>query len=145
MKIKNYTTVVPANKSVGMIEELLVHLGAERIHKGYANGKLSSISFSIKVGENVIPFQLPAKVEFIEKQLMGNDRYPSQTKKDKTRAQAERVAWKLIYEWVHIQASLIEMKQAEFLEVFLPYVYNHNEQRTLFEGIKANNYKALLN
>lgn len=41
-------------------------------------------------------------------------------------------------DWIEIQISLIELEQAEFLQVFLPYIYDG--KRTFFETIKANDY-----
>ncbi len=101
MTIKNYTSTVPASLSVTKIEQALVELGAERIHKGYKNGVLESISFSIKIGENIIPFMLPAQVEAIET-IFSNQRRrrPTETQRKEDRQQAERTAWKLIYEWI---------------------------------------------
>ncbi len=145
MNLKNYTSGVPAAKSVAMIEHLLVQLGAERIHKGYIGGNLKSISFSIKVGENVIPFQLPANVDAIDAYLLNQyRRSPNNTQRENARAQAERTAWKLMYEWVHIQASMIEMNQAEFIEVFLPYAYRADKDKTFFELLKGEGYKQLM-
>lgn len=150
MNIKNYTSTVPASLSVTRIEAALVELGAERIHKGYKGKVLDSISFSIKVGENVVPFMLPAQVDEIEKKFNAKRNLPSwrkmsETQKQADREQAERTAWKLIYEWVLIQATMINLKQAEFMEVFLPYVYRVDKQQTFFKSLKESNYKALLN
>jgi len=146
VNIKNYTSTVQADKSVSRIESILVEMGAERIHKGYKDGKLESISFSMKVQDQLIPFQLPAQVEVIEKLFLGQYKYrATEVQKRTAREQAERTAWKLIQEWVHIQSSMIKMQQAEFLEVFLPYVYRVEQQTTFFKSLKESNYKALLN
>lgn len=91
VNIKNYTSTVNADRSVSKIEASLVDLGAERIHKGYKNGNLESISFSIQVGENVIPFQLPAQVETIEKLFLASRKQRlTEVQKKAIRDQAQR-------------------------------------------------------
>lgn len=147
LKIKNYTSGVPVDRSISLIEQILVDLGAERIHKMYKGGQLESLSFSIAINGNIIPFRLPAQVNKIE--TMFNNRYGKGVKvteqmRKANRAQAERTAWKLIHEWIHIQASMIRLEQAEFLEIFLPYVYKENQQKTFYAALKDSNYKALL-
>ena len=57
--------------------------------------------------------------------------------------QAERTAWKFLADWVDIQLGLVELGQGEFLEVFLPYVYDPAKQQTFFERIKESGYKML--
>ena len=39
---------------------------------------------------------------------------------------------------------MIELAQTEIMEVFLPYVYDHQKQTTYFETLKQKGYKALL-
>ena len=55
--------------------------------------------------------------------------------------QAARTAWKLVQDWIEVQVSMIVMKQAEFLEVFLPYVWDGRQ--TYFESVKSGAFKAL--
>jgi hypothetical protein len=57
------------------------------------------------------------------------------------RAQAARTAWKLIQDWVELQMALIKMRQAEFLQVFLPYVWNG--KKTFYTALKEQNFKLL--
>jgi hypothetical protein len=51
--------------------------------------------------------------------------------------QSERTAWKLIQDWVEVQLSMISLKQADFVQVFLPYVWNG--QRTYYQALKESN------
>ena len=60
---------------------------------------------------------------------------------DKIRDQASRTAWKLMQDWIEIQVSLIEMRQVEFLQVFLPYVWDG--QQTYYSYLKEGNFKLL--
>lgn len=63
-------------------------------------------------------------------------------KKSDFAEQAERTAWKLVQDWVEVQLSMIQMKQADFVQVFLPYVWDGRE--TLYQRIKSTGYRALL-
>lgn len=49
----------------------------------------------------------------------------------------------LLSDWVHIQISLIELQQVEMMEVFLPYVYDGNTDKTLFDKFRDSGYRLL--
>jgi hypothetical protein len=69
-------------------------------------------------------------------------RYRNDTKK-RLQDQAQRTAWKIVHEWVHIQLSMIQLGQAQPLEVFMPYIFDTRSQQTLFQVFEKNNFKAL--
>jgi len=143
--MKNYTSVVSASRSIARIEEFLIKRGALNISKTYSQGKIESIFFQIEIDNQVIPFKLPANIEACGRILR------SEKKSGKARKlslknideQAERTAWKLLSEWVEIQMALIDMEQAEFLQVFLPYVHT-DDGTTFYETLKKTNFKNLL-
>jgi hypothetical protein len=147
MKLKNYTTEVPAVRSIDNIEKLLVEFGCSNIMKEYGDlkplpGKVCvSISFIIDIDGNRLPFKLPANVEKVAKWL--SKQKPATS--DKSIAeQANRIAWKQQHEILHLQLGQIEMNQIEKLEVFLPYLYNVSTNRTYYQQIKEGGFKALL-
>lgn len=142
--IKNYTSDVPVNRSVFKIEECLVKNGAKDILKTYENGELSGIAFILPVGANVIPFRLPARVDNVKKFLREGVKRPHKGTLKRIEDQAGRTAWKILSEWVEIQMSLITLGQAKFMEVFLPYVYDHNTNTTYFETIEKKGFAGLL-
>lgn len=144
--LKNYTSTVPATRSISYIETKLAQKGATQILKLYdATARVEGICFIIPMNGRDMPFKLPAKVAECEKVLMANltSRARPETKK-KIPQQAERTAWKILSDWVEAQMAMIELSQVEILEVFLSYVYDHQKQQTFFEQIKEKNYKALL-
>ena len=144
MNIKNYTSSVPAEKSMLQIERILIDMGARNIAKEYDGfGKVLSIAFSIQHGEGVMPFRLPAKTDPIKKLLLKSYRRPTKMQEESAAAQAERTAWKNVKEWVELQATMIKLEQVEFMEVFLPYVYSLNEGKTFYEKIKGSGFKQL--
>ena len=57
--------------------------------------------------------------------------------------QAQRTSWKILYDWVQVQVSMIQLQQAEFIEVFLPYCYDREADKTFYEKLKGNGFKQL--
>lgn len=142
--IKNYTSSVPASTSVNYIEQKLVAHGATNIIKRYSPDKiLVSIMFQIDRGGSLIPVCLPARVDAVERALKKAIRKPRPGTLERVREQAARTAWKIISDWVDVQFAMIQLEQAEFIEVFLPYVWSPEKEQTFFEVVKAGNYKML--
>lgn len=147
MNIKNYTSTVPASRSIAAAEETLISIGARNIMKEYNGfGKVDCLVFSIPKpnGEGVIAFKLPSNRNGIMKLLLKAYKYsPNKTQVENVEIQAERTAWKNIKEWVELQAVMIKLEQVETIQVFLPYAYDVQKHETLFEKIKHGGYKAL--
>lgn len=141
--VKNYTSSVPATRSVQHIENKLITHGAKNILKLYENKKLTGIAFILDLNGNELPFRLPVRISNVEKMLKTQVRRPRKDTYKNISAQAERTAWKLLADWVDIQISLIELQQVQFLEVFLPYVYDYTKEQTFFEKLEQNNFRQL--
>lgn len=132
------------------IEEMLVEAGARDIHKSYNhNRECDAIIFIMVVPGNPLPmhFKLPAKVEAcfeaLWKLYLKTVKKPSEHMKQQLRAQAVRTAWKIIHDWVDLQLSLIQLEQAEPMEIFLPYAYNPESKETFYEHLKSGQFKLL--
>lgn len=141
--IKNYTSEVPANRSVLHIEERLVQNKAKNIMKIYEGQHLAGIAFIVDVNGQDFPFKLPARLDRVEAVLMGMYSRPRKGTEAKVKDQAERTAWKILADWVDIQMSLVELDQAELVEVFMPYLYNHQKETTFFDQWKKNGMQML--
>lgn len=144
--LKNYTSAIPATRSITYIETKLAKHGANQILKQYdPSGRVSNIRFSIVLNDRDYLFSLPAQVQNCEKVLREtiSNRARPETRK-KIPAQAERTAWKILADWVDAQMAMIELAQVDVLEVFLPYVYNPQTRQTFYNEIKSTKYKALL-
>jgi hypothetical protein len=142
MNLKNYSTEVPASRSIENIEKLLVGFGSTNIMKEYGpTGSVAAISFIVEMDGMKLPFRLPAKVKecytWLRKQR------PKSSDKILL-AQAERVVWKQIHEWVHMQLSMIELNQAEKLEMFFPFLHDIKKGTTYYQGLKESKFKQLL-
>ena len=141
--MKNYTSTVPVERTISKIEHVLIRAGASHIVKDYQNGKLDGLVFSINEptsGKN-IAIRLPANTAAIQKIFQARVKRPRRGTLENLAAQAERTAWKIIQDWVEVQISLIEMKQAEFLEIFMPYIWNG--RKTFYLAAKEGGFKML--
>lgn len=127
MPIKNYTSQVDHVTTALRIEQILVNFKASNILKEYQDGQIAALAFQVKDNGAPVSIRLPVNVEgafrILKKQLKKADVRTL----DKCREQAKRTAWKLMQDWVETQLSLIEMGQAETLQVFLPYIWNGKE------------------
>lgn len=142
MAILNYTTDVPANRTVGEIIGILARKGADSITQTYhEDGRIKAIGFTmiLRVAPGPVPirFVLPANVEGVAAVLK------REKPKDWNRpGKAERVAWRIVKDWVEAQIALIESGQAQPAQVFLPYAID-NTNRTMFEVFLESKTKML--
>ncbi len=142
MILKNYTSSVPIDRTISKIEALLAKAGAAGISKDYQAGRLKALSFQIVTAEaKRISIRLPADGDAVYRVLYGEYSRPRKSTEAKVREQADRTAWKLMQDWVEIQLSLISMQQADFMQVFLPYVWDG--KHSFYERLKSNNFLAL--
>lgn len=143
--MKNYTSEVPPAKSIAKIEELLIKAGARQINKEYtANGEVAAVTFSIVNPESNQPVyvRLPADPEAVFQVFKSQRRAAlSRSQSESLREQAKRTAWRLLWDWVAVQLSIIEMKQAELLQVFLPYIITGNG--TFYQQLKQSQVAML--
>jgi len=145
--MKNYTSTVAPDKSVTQIEQLLIKAKAQSIAKEYsATGEIVAISFLIKNPETglLVGIRLPSDVDAcyaVLKDMRKNSQWLSATKKSALREQAKRTSWRLMFDWVAVQMSMIEMCQAELTQVFMPYIWNGTS--TLYHQMKAAKVPAI--
>jgi len=143
--IKNYTSNVPVQKTIGKIQEILSAKGAEKIMIDYANGKPVGLMFMLKTTKGQIPIKLPARIENVQQVFYNNKKPRYKWEKpvpltESEKQQAERTAWKNIEDWIDAQLALIETEMVKIEEVFLPYVIMGNNQ-TLFDQFNSGTLK----
>lgn len=149
MAVRNYTTQIPTNKTVMEIEQILIKFGAQGIYKDYQGSKLSGIMFYLVKDNQKIPFKIPMSIEktrTIITKAVQEGKLPRKFLQEPLRSeQGERVAWRIIKDWVDSQLSLLEMQFAEAIEILLPYAYNVVEQKTMYQKFieKKEDYLAL--
>lgn len=138
MAILNYTTTVDAYKTVAEIENILVRHKALSIMKNYNGETICSLSFVIDTGRNQIPVKLPSKIEECLK-ILQNEKKKGTKNIKATPEQAERVAWRILKDWVEAQMALLDIQMVEFEEIFMPYIIDE-QGKTLFERLKEKQF-----
>lgn len=127
MAILNYTTTVPVLRTAGEITTRLAKHGARQVTTRYDNAQPAAIGFSIDTEFGLRGFDLPANPDGVYKALTRDREVPPRYK---TRQQADRVAWRILKDWVEAQLALIEAGLATLDTVMLPYMIT-NSGRTL--------------
>ncbi|NBJ93221.1 hypothetical protein [Parablautia muri] len=139
MAILNYTTTVDSFKTVSEIEYILMKHKAKSIMKNYDGESIIGLSFLIDTGVQQIPVRLPVKVdeclEVLKKEKREN---PRKQIKD-TRQQAERIAWRILKDWVEAQMALLDIEMVRFEEIFLPYIETNTGQ-TIYERLEKKQF-----
>ena len=138
MAILNYTITVDAFKTVSEIEYILMKHGAKSIMKNYENESVIGLSFLIDTGVQKIPVRLPAKVDACLAVLHKEKRENPRKQIKDTREQAERVAWRILKDWVEAQMALLDIEMVRFEEIFLPYI--EVQGQTVFEKLEEKQF-----
>src|SRR5689334_5965918 len=142
MNIKNYTSGVPVNLTVAKIEQLLAEAGASGVNKDYEAGRLVALAFRIPTPSGkTMTIRLPANSEAVYDTMKKSVLRPRNGTLERLKDQAQRTAWKLMQDWIQVQISLIQMQQADVMQVFLPYVWDG--ERTFYHMLKEGGFKQL--
>ena len=143
-KFLNYSTEVSASKTAGEIQAILVAHGASAITTVYGDGgTIQAISFKVRTPqEGEVSIRLPIDREATLRVLT---RLAHQSKIPRRFAQpdqAERVAWRVVKDWVAAQMALVETEQVRMEQIFLPYLLTPQGQ-TIYEVAVQSGFLAL--
>lgn len=103
MPIKNYTTIVPAHRSIQEIQDALVKHGATGVMYNYekGTGRIASLQFGLEIKDQVIGFSLPVNWRRFEAVLK-----EQQVRRSDDEDYVYRVAWRCIRDWVLAQLAI---------------------------------------
>lgn len=133
MPLLNYTTKVDVFTTLGAIQGQLVKHGAKKIMQDYDDaGHIAALSFLVDTPAGPRGIRLPANVDAVHKVL-------TRQKVKCDREQAERVAWRIVKDWVEAQMAILESEMVQMDEIFLPYMVNGQGQ-TMFQMYRNNQY-----
>lgn len=131
MPLLNYTTKVDVYTTLGAIQGQLVKHGARKIMQGYDDaGHITALSFLVDTPGGPRGIKLPANVDAVHTVL-------TRQKVKCDREQAERVAWRIVKDWVEAQMAILESEMVQMDEIFLPYMVNKTGN-TLYEAYRNN-------
>lgn len=143
MPLLNYTTSISADKTVAEIQSKLAKAGAWQILHEYqrGTGELIGLSFRIDTQFGPMAFRLPANIDAVVKIL--RDQRKRARYREEDRAQATRVAWRILKDWVEAQLALIETGQVKLEQVFLAFAQD-NKGRTVYDTLVSQKFAGLL-
>lgn len=138
MAILNYTTKVDPHKTIGEINQILAKHGARETAISYDEaGEPIAVRFTLVLNNQPLNFELPARASGVLEAM----RKDGVTKSLLNMQHANRVAWRILKDWVDAQTALIKAEIAEPQEIFLPYLMI--EGKTFFERVKGDTKKYL--
>jgi cation transport regulator ChaC len=139
------TTEVPAERTASEVARELIQAGATQIATSYADGKVIGLRWTMKVNGIDALFEMPARVDPVYEILKSRNRstWLSEKERLRMREKAERVAWRQLLRWVQAQNAMLETGMVQPLEVFTAYWIPPGQERTLFQTMMEQQFKAL--
>lgn len=135
MALLNYSTEVPVARTVGQVQGLLVEAGARAIMTEYDDvGRLTGITFGIETPYGSRGFVLPVNADKV-KAVLEREKVPPRYR---TPEQAERVAWRILKDWLEAQLAIIRTEMVTLDQVMLPYMRADDAGRTVYELVVQN-------
>lgn len=135
MSVLNYTTKIAASKTVSEVQVMLAKHGATRIGVDYFDGQPCGLTFALVTPHGSRLFTLPVNADAMHRLLIAEHkakRLGSLSASVATsREHAERVAWRVIKDWLAAQLALVQTEMAALDQVLLPYLHVDGE-RTMY-------------
>lgn len=135
MPIKNYTSRVPADRSIQEIQKSLVKHGATGVLYEYEKdtGRIAALKFKLDVKGSVVGFSLPVNWRRFQECIKRDG-----ISKWRDDDYVYRVAWRNIRDWVLAQMALYETQIVELPQVFLPFAVA-KDGKTIYEKVSDGN------
>jgi hypothetical protein len=142
--IKNYSSEQPAEKSIKLLKDVIIQAGATQITERYYNQTISGFDFTIPVENMALTFNMEAKVEAVYQFMLKarGSSVSTPTQKANVLKQAERTAWRNLWELTVLQLDMVKLDQMEHLQIMLPYLTYQG--KTVYERLKEKDYQGLL-
>lgn len=144
MNLKNYTSTVNAITTISYIETYLADCGVTGISKEFKEGMPVALYFRTteqgKIFTVRLPSHVPEVLEYLWADYLRSAKRPRKCKED-FKEQAMRVAWKIQQDWVQVQMSLVKLKQAAVMQVFMAFIWDG--EKTFFEQLKSGGFKQI--
>lgn len=143
MPLLNYTTGVEAAKTVGEIQGILAAHKATAILTEYADdGTVRALAFKTPSPYGELGIRLPIDPEAVLRVLSHERALGRVPRRYVNHAQAVRVAWRIVKDWVSAQMAIIETEMVKMEQVFLPYAMTKDGQ-TVYELFQQRQFKML--
>lgn len=120
--ILNYTTQIDPEKTAAEIQRILGKGKALAVSMQFsASGRVTGLSFSARTSYGVRDFALPITEEVVTAVFnsMRRDQVP---RRYQTREQAERVAWRIMKDWMESLMALVSLNMVPLDQAMLAYM-----------------------
>jgi hypothetical protein len=141
MPTLNYTTTIAVAKTAAEIQTMLGEHGADAIMIRYANRQPVAVSFSLTGPGGDRAFTLPVDVAAMHKALDRQHRAGKVARRYAT-TEHERVAWRVVKDWLAAQLALVAAQMASLEQVMLPYLHVDGDT-TLYQAYLEQGRRAL--
>lgn len=119
MPILNYTTKVPAARTASEVQALLVGAGARGVAFEYGEADtIIGMRFAMPTPYGLRTFRLPINAQGVEETLEEQ----KVSRSLRTPEHAEKVAWRIIKDWIEAQLAIIQSRMVTLDEVMFPYM-----------------------
>jgi hypothetical protein len=148
MSLKNYSTNIPTAKTIMEIEDILTKHRATDIWKHYdTNGNIIALNFAVNTDFGKMPFKLPVNVEAV-RQILKSEKKSKKINLSKQQIEdvqtAQRIAWRIMKDWIDAQMALIDISMVKLEQVFLPYAFDFNKNQSLYDEVKERKFAGML-
>lgn len=134
MPLLNFSTKVPATSSVAEVQQRLVKAGARQMMAEYdGSGIPTALGFTLETEYGLRSFLLPVNAAKVEAVLYRQRREPSMRPNMLTREHANRVAWRILKDWIEAQLAITETEMVTLDQVMLPYMRTGDGSQTVYE------------
>jgi hypothetical protein len=131
--LKDYTTTVSVHRTIGEITEMLVKAGARGVMQEYGDhGRVTALKFVIPFDRAMLSYALPIDADRVRK-VLAEQRVAG---KYLELAHCERVAWRIVRDWIAAQLAIIETEMVTVQQVMLPYMLTEDGQ-TVFARFRS--------
>ncbi|KKN34592.1 hypothetical protein LCGC14_0792320 [marine sediment metagenome] len=132
----NYTTSVPAMRTIGQVQGKLAEHGAKAIMMNYEQGRVVSLAFQVDGPAGLLSIKLPTDLKAVLKVMVREGLQPRYLTED----HAYRVAWRIVKDWLEAQMALLDTEMVKMEQIFLPYVMT-KDGKTVYEVMARMNFQ----
>ena len=136
MPILNYTTSVPAMRTIGQVQGKLAEHGAKAVMMNYEQGRVSSLAFQVDGPAGPLSIKLPVDLKATLR-VMERD---GLQQRYLTEDHAYRVSWRIVKDWLEAQMALLDTEMVKMEQIFLPYIITR-DGNTVYEIMAGMNFQ----
>jgi len=153
--VLNYTTKIPASRTIAECQAMLGQAGALSVSVTYKNRRPTGLSFRIETPFGIRPYAMPVHADGIAtllKKIDEDNAWPpgyykggggrAQIKRFLTPEHAVDVAWRVAKDWLEAQLAIIDASMVTLEQVMLPYL-EVEPGTTVYDRYLANERAAL--